>query len=98
MQQRTSIGNVAVQNAISGQRIWKPIEIEGTYAVTDAQIEDIITAMENNNSDASKNLGYVTLKDNEGTNKEVYLLTVVWGYQGQITKITGIERADNYAL
>ena len=97
-QQRRATGNISIANNYNGFRLFKPNLITGKYAMTNTQYNDLIDAMENINSDTTKNLGYVTLQDNDGTAKQVYITRAKWNVIKGITDIEGIERTSDYGI
>ena len=95
---RTSIGDISIGNNYYGSRLFEPIKHELTIAMSSTQLNIIIDAMENNSTDSSKDLGYLTYRDNEGKPQKGYPLTVTWNPNDEIANITTIEKADNYGI
>ncbi len=97
-QQRISLGNIEIGDNFNGLRLFEPIEHELTVAMTATQLNLIIDAMENNSSDSTKNLGYLTYRDNEGAVQTGYPLVIKWNPNDEIAEITTLEKADNYGI
>jgi len=95
---RASTGDIAIGNNFAGLRLFKPIINKLTVAMTLTQLNTIIDAMENNSSDPTKNLGYLTYRNSEGEVKKGYLLITPWNVNDEIAAITTLEKADNYGV
>jgi hypothetical protein len=95
---RTSIGDISIENNYAGLRIFDPIQHEITVAMTATQLNLIIDAMENNSSDSTKDLGYLTYKDSDGNTQTGYPMNIMWNPNDGIANVTTLERADNYEV
>ncbi len=93
--ERTSIGNITIENNFASLRLFAPIQHELTVAMTKAQLDLIIDNMENNGSD---NYGYLTYRDNEGAVQTGYPLVITWNPNDEIAAIKTLEKADNYGI
>jgi hypothetical protein len=96
--QRSSAGNIAIGDNYEGLRLFKPVQHDLTVAMTAAQLTTIINALENNSTDPTKDLGYLTYKDNEGNTQNGYPMNIKWNPNDEIAEITTLERADNYDI
>lgn len=96
--QRSSTENISIGDNFAGLRLFDPIKHEFTVAMTSTQLNLIIDAMENNSSDPTKDLGYLTYRDNEGNAQTGYPLVITWNPNDEIAEITTLEKADNYGV
>ena len=95
---RTSTGNIEIGDNFVGQRLFKPVQHELTVAMTATQLNTVIDAMENNSTDPTKDLGYLTYRNNEGEIQTGYPMTIAWNPNDEIAQITTLEKADNYGV
>jgi hypothetical protein len=96
--QRSSVGNIAIGDNYEGLRLFEPVKHELTVAMSATQLTLIINAMENNSTDPSKNLGYLTYRDSSGNVQTGFPLTITWNPNDEIAEITTLEKADNYGI
>lgn len=96
--QRSSTGNITIGNNFEGNRIFDPIKHELKIALSKTQLDLIISAMENNATDSTKNYGFLTYRDNEGLTQTGYPLTIKWNPNDEIADIETLEKADNYGV
>ena len=93
--QRSSESDIAIEDNFAGLRLFKPIQHVFTVAMTSEQLNTIVDAMELN---GINNYGYLTYRDNEGTIKTGYPLTIAWNPNDEIAQVTTLEKADNYGV
>ena len=96
--QRSSVGNISIGDNYEGLRLFDPIEHELTVAMTSSQLNTIIDALENNSTDPTKDLGYLTYRDNEGNIQQGYPLNIKWNTNDETADIITLEKADNYGI
>ena len=95
---RTSGGDINIIDNYEGLRLFNPITHTLTVAMTETQLDLIISAMENNADDSNKNYGYLSYTDDGGVAKQGYVLDIKWNQNEDIAEIETLEKADNYGV
>jgi hypothetical protein len=95
---RSSTGNIEIGDNYVGYRLWNPVVNKLTVLLTNDQWNDIKEAMENDHSTTSKNLGYITYRDDRSNTKQGFLLMATRSPIERIAEIELLELADNYGI
>lgn len=95
---RDADGNIEIGDNYVGYRLFNPVSNSITVFLTDTQWEDIKDAMENNHATTSKNLGYITYRDEDGNTKEGFLLDANRSPIERVATLELLEMADNYGI
>ena len=90
--QRSSDGNIAIENNFAGLRLFNPIVHELRVVMSDSQFNALVDSMEGDN------IGYLTYRDNDSNIKQGYLLIASWSTVEGVADLRTLERADNYGL
>jgi len=94
---RTSVGDILVSDMFNGLRLFEPTKHTFIVALTTAQFDTIIQALQGNFlAGNSKNWGYLTYTDEESNIQTGWVLNIKWSPVAEIATIETVERSDVY--
>jgi hypothetical protein len=87
-------GSISIGRFNGGLRLFDPIKISFKTAMTQTEVNNIISG--HRNGLPTKNYGYVTVTDPDGVNKNGWLLSLSYNTINEIGSFEILKKADNY--